>query len=67
MDVTFHEDLSRVRTGFGPENLATLRHMALNFLKREKSAKKSIARKRFAAVLDQNYLIKVLQAGLAPS
>lgn len=68
LDVTFHEDLSRVRIGFGPENLATLRHMALNFLKREKSVKrKSIARKRFAAALDQDYLLKVLQAGLAPS
>ena len=65
LDVTFREDRSRVRTGFGPENLATLRHMALNFLKREKSVKKSINRKRFAAALDPDYLLKVLHAGLA--
>lgn len=64
LDVTFHEDYSRVRTGFGPENLATLRHMALNFLKSEKSVKKSINRKRFTAALDPNYLLKILRAGI---
>ena len=62
LDVTFREDLCRVRTGFGPENLASLRHMALNFLKRETSSKKSINRKRFAAALDPDYLITILQA-----
>lgn len=62
LDVTFREDHCRVRTGFGPENLAGLRHIALNFLKRETSAKKSINRKRFAAALDPDYLLKILQA-----
>ena len=40
-----------------------LRHMALNFLKSEKSVKKSINRKRFAAALDPDYLLKILRAG----
>jgi predicted transposase YbfD/YdcC len=62
LDVTFREDHCRVRTGFGPENLAGLRHMALNFLKRETSSKKSVNRKRFAAALDPDYLLKILQA-----
>jgi hypothetical protein len=36
--------------------------MALNFLKCETSSKKSINRKRFAAALDSDYLLKILQA-----
>lgn len=64
LDVTFKEDLSRIRTGFGPENFATLRHIALNLLKSDKSPRKSIARKRFAAALDPDYLLKILQAAL---
>ena len=36
MDVCFREDQSRARAGFAAENLATLRRLALNLLKREK-------------------------------
>ncbi|MEU2159358.1 ISAs1 family transposase [Streptomyces sp. NPDC019396] len=32
-DVTFHEDRSQVRTGHGPENMATLRNLAINKLR----------------------------------
>lgn len=30
MDVVFHDDLMRLRTGHGPANMAAVRHMALN-------------------------------------
>jgi predicted transposase YbfD/YdcC len=33
-DVTFGEDVSRIRTGHGPQNMATLRSVAMNFLRR---------------------------------
>lgn len=33
-DVTFGEDASRIRTGHGPQNMATLRSTAMNFLRR---------------------------------
>lgn len=33
-DVTFAEDTSRVRTGHGPENMATLRNHAISTLRR---------------------------------
>ncbi|MEC4019185.1 ISAs1 family transposase [Streptomyces sp. H27-D2] len=32
-DVTFAEDASKIRTGYGPENMATLRSLAINLLR----------------------------------
>jgi predicted transposase YbfD/YdcC len=61
LDVTFHEDESRVRKGNAPENFAVLRHIALNMIKKETSLKKSIKSKRLRAGWDNNYLLKVLK------
>jgi len=63
LDVAFREDESRVRVGEGAENLAILRHFALNLLRQERTAKGGIATKRFRAALDQDDLLAVL-AGL---
>ena len=51
LDVAFREDHSRARTGHAPANLAVLRHLALNLLRRD-PARGSIAKKRFRAALD---------------
>ena len=59
LDVTFREDQSRVRKGYGPENVAVLRHIALNLLRQEPSTK-SMPRKRLACALNPAYLLKVL-------
>jgi predicted transposase YbfD/YdcC len=59
LDVTFHEDQSRVRMGHGAENFAVLRHIALNLLRQDPSAK-SLPRKRLACALNPDYLLKVL-------
>ncbi|MFD5514372.1 hypothetical protein ACFWIB_43045 [Streptomyces sp. NPDC127051] len=32
-DTTFAEDASKIRTGYGPENMATLRNLAINTLR----------------------------------
>ena len=32
-DTTFREDASKIRTGYGPENMATLRNLAINALR----------------------------------
>ncbi|WP_231607809.1 ISAs1 family transposase [Streptacidiphilus albus] len=32
-DTTFHEDASKIRTGHGPDNMATLRNLAINTLR----------------------------------
>ena len=60
LDVIFREDLSRVRSGFGQENLATLRRFALNFIQQEKSSKRSVNGKRLKAAWDTDYLEKIL-------
>jgi predicted transposase YbfD/YdcC len=64
LDIAFDEDRCRVRKDHGPENLALLRHLALNLLKHEKTCKRSIKGKRLLAGWRNDYLLKVL-AGLA--
>jgi predicted transposase YbfD/YdcC len=56
MDVTFGEDQSRARTENAAQNLATLRRIALNLLKKDKTPKLSLRRKRTKAALDENFL-----------
>jgi predicted transposase YbfD/YdcC len=60
LDIAFREDDSRIRKGNGAENFAVLRHIALNLLRRETSAKRSLKAKRKKAAWDQQYLLKVL-------
>jgi predicted transposase YbfD/YdcC len=60
LDVTFREDDSRIRKGHGAQNMAILRHMALNLLKQETSSKRSIRGKRLKAGWDERYLVQAL-------
>ena len=63
MDVAFREDESRIHFGNSAENFAVLRHIALNLLKKEDTAKIGIKNKLLKAGWDEVYLEKVL-AGL---
>jgi predicted transposase YbfD/YdcC len=60
MDVCFREDQSRARQGNAAENLATLRRLALNLLKREKTKKRGIKGKQLNASWDHPYLLRLL-------
>ena len=60
LDVTFREDHIRVRKEHGPQNMATLRQISHNLLKRETSLKVGIQGKRLQAGWREDYLLKVL-------
>ncbi len=59
LDITFDEDDNRVSRRNGAVNLALLRRLTLSLLKAH-PYKKSIAKKRFAAALDTQFLEEVL-------
>ncbi len=59
MDVTFAEDYSRIRTEDSAENMAVLRSLALNLLKRDTS-KSSLRQKRFRAAMDNQFLLHLI-------
>jgi predicted transposase YbfD/YdcC len=60
LDIGFREDESRVRKGYGAENLSRLRHIALNLLKQDKSLRIGTHAKRLHAAWDPAYLERVL-------
>jgi predicted transposase YbfD/YdcC len=60
LDVSFHEDASRIRKDNSPENMAIMRHFALNLLSRDKSSKFSMRAKRNKAAWDLAYLNRLL-------
>ncbi len=60
LDVCFLEDQSRARAGYAAENLATLRRLALNLLKREQTQKRGIRGKQLIAGWDPAYLARLL-------
>jgi predicted transposase YbfD/YdcC len=62
LDVAFNEDDCRIRKDHAPENLAVIRHMALNLLRQDSSSKVGIKAKRLKAAWDNDYLAHILSA-----
>jgi predicted transposase YbfD/YdcC len=60
LDIGFREDESRVRKDHAAENLAVLRRIALNMLKRDKKTKVGIHGKRLKAGWNEAYLLQLL-------
>ncbi len=60
LDVALREDDCRVRTGHAATNLATLRHLALNLLRKDTTKKRGIRTKQKIAAWDHRYLVKLL-------
>ena len=60
LDVNFNEDDSRIRKDNAPENLAIIRHIAVNLLKQDKSFKSSLKGKRNRAAWDDDYRLHLL-------
>lgn len=61
LDMTFHEDYSRIRKDHSAENMAVVRHIALNILKNHPS-KISLARKRRRCSYDDAFFADVIRS-----
>lgn len=59
LDVTFREDLARVRKGYGARNMAVVRHFAVNIV-RNANDRLSLKTRRKLAGWDPNYLASLL-------
>ena len=55
LDVVFHDDLARLRIGHGPENMAVVKHMAMNILRQAKPTT-SLKNRRKLAGWNLDYL-----------
>lgn len=60
LDIAFDEDSNRTRKGHSAANFAVIRHIALNLIKAEKTAKVEVKIKRLKAGWDNNYLLRIL-------
>ena len=64
LDVVFHDDLARLRSGHGPENMAVVKHMAMNIVRKPKD-RHSLKVRRKLASLNQDYLQSLLRQNRA--
>ena len=64
LDVVFHDDLARLRTGFGPQNMAVVKHIAMNLIRQPKD-RHSLKNRRKLACLNSDYLEAILSAPAA--
>lgn len=60
LDLAFHEDSSRVRADHAPENLAIIRHLALNLLRGDPTRRIGLKNARFKAALSDAYLRSIV-------
>lgn len=60
LDVAFNEDQARIRIGYAAENMATIRKIALNTVKKNKTSKRGVKGKRKQAAWDNSYLEELL-------
>jgi predicted transposase YbfD/YdcC len=60
LDVVFHDDLVRLRTGHGPQNMALIRHMNMNLI-RAKNDRHSLKTRRKRANLSPDYLEDIVR------
>ncbi|MEG4898487.1 ISAs1 family transposase, partial [Microcoleus sp. F10-B4] len=62
LDVTFNEDISRIRSWNSPRNLAVIRRMSLNAVNQETTLKRSLRQKRKRAAMNDEYMMLLLKS-----
>jgi len=60
LDVVFHDDLARLRSGNRPQNMAIVKHMAMNLIRHPKD-KHSLKNRRKLACLNVDYLESLIR------
>ena len=60
LDVVFHDDLARLRSGYGPGNMAIVNHVAMNLLTQAKPTT-SLKNRRKKVGWNQDYLEKIIR------
>ena len=60
LDVVMNEDACRIRKDNAPQNMATLRHLALNLIRQETTHKRGVKAKIKRAGWDNNYLARLI-------
>ncbi len=60
LDVSFDEDGCRIRKDHAARNMATLRRLALNLLRKDTQHKRGLKTRRHRAGWDDNYLLRIL-------
>ncbi|MBP2296428.1 ISAs1 family transposase [Azospirillum rugosum] len=60
LDVVFRDDHCRLRSGFGPRNMALVKHIAMNLLKATPENKASLKVRRKKAAWSTDYLASLL-------
>ena len=64
LDMTFHEDQSRIRKGNSPLIMTMMRHVAINLLTSAKGKRQSIKSLMKMCALDENFLLNVIRQNL---
>jgi predicted transposase YbfD/YdcC len=64
LDMAFREDDARLRKGYGDQNFAVLRQLALNLLRQDQSTKLGVKGKRLKAGWDEVYLRHILASAI---
>lgn len=62
LDIAFLEDQSRIRAGYAAENIAAIRKIAINVIKKSTSRKGGVKAKRKQAGWDDQYMQEILLA-----
>ncbi len=62
LDMIFHEDGAHLRVDHAPENMAIIRHIAVNLLTSERTMKVGTQAKRLRAACSNQYLEKVIKS-----